>query len=514
MLHFVDVAPPARRAARGRCCSTATSSARCCPDRHRLLVFTFVLLIDQIPRLLAVLVARSADVSTIVRVFVNLLPSILAITIPMAFLLGVLLAFGRLASDSEIIALRAVGVSPLRLLSPVLILATVMTAITFYINAVALPAANQAHREIVFSLVVSKARTDVKPRTFSEKVLPDRMMLYVQDVEPSGRWKNLLIYDTRDIAETKLILAKTGELVVDRRSRSSASSSAPAASTASSAPSRARTTAPASARWAGSCRSTSSSRTATSCCSRRATARCRCRSCSSAWPTCARSTSRARSGAASRSSGTRSSRSPRPAWCSGLLGLALSLGSRKEARSAAFALSIGVIFIYYVLIRLGEQAGDTGQLRPWLSMWGANIVLGTAAVVLLYLNHREAAFDPFAPAHYLRFIPTVRRQAAGAVAAKRTPRQAARPVVVIRIPRLHLRSGSLLDRYIARSWLSNVALVLLAFAAIYFLADFMDLLDDFKQNSVSARVILHYYSFYMFQIAFTVAPVACWSACW
>ncbi|MFI4946695.1 MAG: LptF/LptG family permease, partial [Burkholderiales bacterium] len=88
------------------------------PTGIGLLVFTFVLLIDQIPRLLGALVARSADLTTILRVFLNLFPSILAITIPMAFLLGVLLAFGRLASDSEIIALRAVGVSPLRLLSP------------------------------------------------------------------------------------------------------------------------------------------------------------------------------------------------------------------------------------------------------------------------------------------------------------------------------------------------------------------------------------------------------------
>ena len=50
----------------------------------------------------------------------------------------------------------------------------------------------------------------------------------------------------------------------------------------------------------------------------------------------------------------------------GLLGLGLSLGSRKEARSAAFALSIAVIFVYYVLIRLGEQAGDTGLMPPFL----------------------------------------------------------------------------------------------------------------------------------------------------
>ncbi|HSD27979.1 MAG TPA: LptF/LptG family permease, partial [Vicinamibacteria bacterium] len=88
------------------------------PTAIGLLVFTFVLLIDQIPRLLAVLVARSADFGTILRVFLNLLPSILAVTIPMAFLLGVLLAFGRMASDSEIVALRAVGVSPFRLLAP------------------------------------------------------------------------------------------------------------------------------------------------------------------------------------------------------------------------------------------------------------------------------------------------------------------------------------------------------------------------------------------------------------
>src|SRR5512145_3331120 len=104
------------------------------PSGIGLLVFTFVLLIDQIPRLLAVLVARSAEPATIVRVFVNLLPSILAVTIPMAFLLGVLLAFGRLASDSEIVALRAVGVSPARLLVPVMMLASAMTALTFYIN--------------------------------------------------------------------------------------------------------------------------------------------------------------------------------------------------------------------------------------------------------------------------------------------------------------------------------------------------------------------------------------------
>src|SRR3972149_2407077 len=185
------------------------------PPGVRLLVFTFVLLVDQIPRLLAVLVARSADLTTIVRVFLNLLPSIFAVTIPMAFLLGVLLAFGRLASESEIVALRAVGVSPLRLLVPVMILATAAGLVTFYVIAVGLPAANQLPRELVFSLVVTKARTAVRARAFTDDLLPGRMMLYVSDIAAdTGEWKNLLIHDTRAVREHRLILARTGRLVI------------------------------------------------------------------------------------------------------------------------------------------------------------------------------------------------------------------------------------------------------------------------------------------------------------
>ena len=478
------------------------------PTGIGLLVFTFVLLIDQIPRLLAVLVARSADLSTILRVFLNLLPSILAVTIPMAFLLGVLLAFGRMASDSEIVALRAVGVSPSRLLAPVMMMATAMTALTFYINAVALPAANQAHRQLVFDLLVSKAHTDVRPRAFSESLLPG-MILYVQDIEAeSGTWKNLLIQDSRDPREPKLILARTGELVIDKASHTVRLELGPGSehTFVTAAPRQYSRLAFGSMGFdlpedeffpdkkrlllskgdremplpelAGQVRS------------------------------------------------LRAQHKPRTEWgrfavewhkkfaiptaciVFGLLGLALSLGSKKEARSSAFALSIGVIFVYYILIRMGEQAGDTGMLVPWLSMWGANVVLGAVALVLLWLNHREAAFDPLDPAHYLAWLPKVRQRAARPKTAPPATAARARPVVVVRVPRLTLRFPSLLDRYIAGAWVANVLLVLLAFCAIYFLGEFMDLIDDFQQNKVKPKTILLYYAYHLWQIAFTVAPIA------
>jgi len=101
-----------------------------------------------------------------------------------------------------------------------------------------------------------------------------------------------------------------------------------------------------------------------------------------------------------------------PAACFvfGMLGLGLSLGSKKEARSAAFGLSIVIIFLYYLLLKLGEGAGYRQTLPPMPAVWLANLIFGGLAVFLLLLNHREAAFDPLDPRHYTRWLPRIRKR--------------------------------------------------------------------------------------------------------
>jgi len=488
--------------ARGRILDRYIVREMVAPSALGLLVFTFVLLVDQIPRLLAILVARSADLYTIGRVFLNLLPSIFAVTIPMAFLLGVLLAFGRMASDSEIVALRAVGVSPLRLLVPVLFLSITTGLVTFYINAVALPASNQSYREVVFSLVVSKARNFVKPRTFSDDLLEGRMMLYVSDIaSDTGMWKDLLIQDLRKRGEQNVFLAREGRLVVNREQKhvrlelgqGSQHTFYPAT------PEEYRTSTfshmgfdLSSAEFFPKLPLSKGDREMT-------------------LPELSTRIADIKSKGGGRNEWGRFAvewhkKFAIPTACIvfGLLGLALSLGSKKEARSSAFALSIAVIFIYYILIRLGEQAGDTGVLTPFVAMWAANIVLGAIALVLLWMNLREAAFDPLDPSHYLSFVPKVKRQRVARPPAAAAP---PRPVVVVRIPRLHLRFPSILDRYISKAWVQHFALVVLAFASIYVLAEFMDLFDDIQQNRVKGRDVFHYYGFHIPQILFTVAPI-------
>ena len=476
------------------------------PTGLGLLLFTFVLLLDQITNLMKVLVSRGADLPTVVRAFVYLLPSIFSVTIPMAFLLGVLLAFGRLASDSEIVALRASGVSPGRLLRPVLALSVVATLVTFYVFGVLGPAANQAYREILFSLIVSRARTEMKPRVFTDDLVPG-MVLYVSDIPAhTGEWRDLFVHDSRAPGKPRVILARSGQLVIDKARKSvglelrqgimhSFQPADPGAGyvwesfQAGYFPLPFEELFPTIPLAKGD---------------REMTMR----------------ELKTRVLALKGAGKGRIEWGPYdveyqkkmaiPAACVvfGLLGLGLSLGSKKEARSAAFALSIGVIFVYYVIIRLGEQAGDTGLVPPLVAMWAANVVLGAIAVALLVLNHRAAAFDPLDPSHYLALLPPIRR----GPRAERAPRVAAGPrprgVVVLRIPRWTVHLPSILDRYIARTYVGHFVMVLVAFWSISVLVNFMDLFDEVQRNHIKGALVFHYYAFGTPAMVHLMMPVA------
>jgi lipopolysaccharide export LptBFGC system permease protein LptF len=72
-------------------------------------LFTFILLMKELPKILDTVVRNSNTFSSVMEVVVFLMPNFFMVTIPMAVLVGVLLGLSRLAADSEIIAMRASG---------------------------------------------------------------------------------------------------------------------------------------------------------------------------------------------------------------------------------------------------------------------------------------------------------------------------------------------------------------------------------------------------------------------
>jgi lipopolysaccharide export LptBFGC system permease protein LptF len=86
-------------------------------------LFTFVLFMRDLPKILELVVRDSASLTDVLRIFAYTLPNTLTVTLPTAVLAGILLGLSRLAADSEITAMRACGIGAFAFVRIVSILA-------------------------------------------------------------------------------------------------------------------------------------------------------------------------------------------------------------------------------------------------------------------------------------------------------------------------------------------------------------------------------------------------------
>ncbi len=184
------------------------------PTLLSLLIFSFVLLMGKIPRLAELVITKGVPAGEILKLFSYLLPTFLSVTIPLSFLLGILLAFGRLSSDSEFIALKASGVSLYSLVKPVLLLAIVFSLLTAWITITVEPASKTAFRGKLFQVASSNASVSVKPGVFNDEF--EGIVLYTQEIDSvSGIMQNVFISDERESETPATITARQGRFISD-----------------------------------------------------------------------------------------------------------------------------------------------------------------------------------------------------------------------------------------------------------------------------------------------------------
>ncbi|MGM0470918.1 MAG: LptF/LptG family permease [Bacillota bacterium] len=86
------------------------------------------------------------------KLFFLSLPEVIVLTFPMSMLLATLLSFGRLSGDSEVVALKAGGVSFLRLIIPVLLVALLLSCLTVLANETLVPQSKKAYRQLIWEI--------------------------------------------------------------------------------------------------------------------------------------------------------------------------------------------------------------------------------------------------------------------------------------------------------------------------------------------------------------------------
>ena len=177
-----------------------------------LMTFTIILLMDKILKLIDLIVNRGGSLSDVLMLFLFISPSFLILTIPVAVLLGTLLTFGRLSSDSEITAFKASGMSLYQLFFPISVFALAAFLLTSFLVFSGLPWGNRGFKATLYRLAQSKADIEIKERIFNDAF--NNLVVYVDRVPLQGNhMEGILIYDQREKGRSSTILAKEGFII-------------------------------------------------------------------------------------------------------------------------------------------------------------------------------------------------------------------------------------------------------------------------------------------------------------
>lgn len=175
------------------------------------LALTFAIWLTQSLRLIDYIVNRGLPASTFLTFIALLLPSFLGIVLPIATFVAVLFVYYKLTMDSEMVVMRAAGLSQLQLARPALILGVMITLAVYSISLYFLPVSFRNFKDLQNTF-----RSDFSTVLLQEGVftaLNDDITVYVRERSPDGELRGILVHDNRDPEKPVTMMAERGALV-------------------------------------------------------------------------------------------------------------------------------------------------------------------------------------------------------------------------------------------------------------------------------------------------------------
>ena len=489
------------------------------------LFYTSIILMQKLFDMASIIIKRSLSAGAVGELLLYSLPNIVVLTVPMSLLFGILIAVGRLSSDSEIVAMRALGIPMRTIYRAVFMISALMFLLNLYLMNYVLPQGNRRVVALQNELFTAGAEKAIKPRVFHDDYA--NLMIYVNDIDQAtGRWQGVFVADTR--ADDVLL---TPQQVADE----------------SAAPQEPEDVAALSPSGAG--QRTIVARTGNLSIIPSASGG------SEVWMNLENAethvwdqrrpdrydltrneTQRLRlptgSGAISLSTSREframdlrellreeqrlrdqpSEREKRniarveihkkfaiPFACIafGVLGLPLGITNRRGGKSSGFSLSIAIIVFYYVLISNGEDLATVGRIPAWLGMWAPNAILLAIGIYLLQRANRDVMSESAEGGFVKRGIRAITsRFSRLKSSSSRTDTGEDRSL----LSRLDITFPNTVDRYILKEFLKVLGLVLLSVVAIFLVIDYTDTAEDARESGVAVSVVLAYYRFQIFAI--------------
>ena len=466
-------------------------------------LFTFILFMPLLPHILEVVVRNSSTLTDVAQVFLFTLPNLFKVTIPMAVLWGILLGLSRLASDSEIIAMRASGLGIGYFARVASIVAVGGTLLGLGNSLYLAPRANQAIVEMEQSLGTSQASYEIEPRVFYEDF--HNYVLYVQDVRSgtgAANWRQVFMADVSDpnnplittAASATVVTDNTQELLMRLRDgvRDETVANQPEQSNISTFTT---TDLPL---MLGQQSDVHLGRLDT-------------KLYATPLPVLLERIRESKNSSdAEQYKIELHNRFAFPAACLVLMlvGVPLGVASRRGGKSSGFVFTILLVFVYYFLSSTGIALGHQNRLPAFLAVWSANLLFAVVGTFLLWqmatggrILSAIAAWiartpKPVAPAKrggfaFTEFLDKLRPR--GSNGTKSRPRGI--------FPRI-------IDEYIVREFATLFVLVLAGFVLLLIVFTFFDLLGDILRNHVALAIVGEYLLNLTPSMLYLTAPLA------
>lgn len=176
-----------------------------------LFISVSIILATDMLSITEMIVNRGVKIGNIIGMLVYLLPDIISFSLPAVNLIAVVVAFLRLSSDSEIIALKSSGISLYQMLPPVVVFSLLGFLLAMFISFIAIPWGNRSFKDLIFQIAQSKADLGIKERVFCEPF--DNVVFYVNSFSSRERlMKDVFVVDRRDKAVTNTIIAQEARI--------------------------------------------------------------------------------------------------------------------------------------------------------------------------------------------------------------------------------------------------------------------------------------------------------------
>lgn len=481
-----------------------------------LAVFTFVLFIPQLVRLMELVVRHAADAPSVALLFLCTLPGVLTFTLPMSVLLGVLIGLGRMSADSEVIALHSLGINQRRLLLPVGALALGAALLTAAMTFWLVPASLRTFRALEQRLRSTQASFEIQPRVFDERF--PKLVLYVQDVQAAAtRWRGIFLAETGTENRSRVTLAEEAIVIADREQgkiqlhlqSGSTHEYNPREPDRYSVTTFGQTDIPITfgefAR-AGAVRLTPPER-----------------------PLGDLIAAQGPDWRELRVELHRRLAFPMASLVFALLAVPVGARPRRGGRAAGLILTLLLICGYYLVFITGAGMARRGLVSPWLGIWSANLLAALLGIFLLPRMEQVGAESVLtrwseAIADWRHKLALSREAANVSSAARAAAEQAPTPgpgvpaekASAVAPPparsRAVPRSGNgwplLMDLYILRRFFTFFLLMLAGFLIFFHSFTFFELLNDIAKNRIPFLVVFNYFWFLTPLLVYQLLPLA------